>query len=155
MIDAYKWLSLYRSLLRAVPRATSAHPKRTRAAIGKVRQGFEGNKLTNPTRAELEALYRKGYNTLGFLKLARELGSIERQLVTAILDMQSFRQQADEKPPVIRRKLQPLQRKIYENYYAEYDRAIANIERDLDIVLPHDKITRTLEWIPSLPNLYK
>ncbi|KAJ1963993.1 hypothetical protein GGI12_001713 [Dipsacomyces acuminosporus] len=123
--------------------------------MGKVRQGFEENKDPKHTEDELHSLYKRGYNTLAFLKLAHELGSVERRLVASMLRMHKERKITDEKPPIYKRKFLPHQNRIYDETYNEYDRAIAGIERDLDIILPRDKFARSLEWIPPLKNLHR
>ncbi|KAJ1820164.1 hypothetical protein LPJ56_003499, partial [Coemansia sp. RSA 2599] len=97
----------------------------------------------------------RGYNTLGFLKLARELESVERKLVTTIIDMQEKRRVANAKPLAYKRMLFPLQRAVNDREYEGYETLVSNIERDLGIILPKDQIAPSLDWIPPLKNLHR
>ncbi|KAJ2087837.1 hypothetical protein GGI16_006409 [Coemansia sp. S142-1] len=150
-----EWRALYRRIIRAVPRITLGKRTPTAIAMAKVRQGFQEKREHQLSESERARLYRQGWNTLGFLKLARELGSIEREVVNAILRVHRGRSAAEEKPGIKRRRLQPLQVQVYDSSYSNYDKTIANIARDLDIVLPQDTLTRSLEWIPLLRRLHK
>ncbi|KAJ2804024.1 hypothetical protein H4S07_004326 [Coemansia furcata] len=123
--------------------------------MAKVRQGFQERRKQPLSESEIAILYRQGWNTLGFLKLARELGSIEREVVNTILRVHRERSAAEEKPGTKRRRLQPLQMQTYDLSYNSYDETIANIARDLDIVLPQDTLTRSLDWIPRLKRLHR
>ncbi|KAI8322303.1 hypothetical protein GQ54DRAFT_333336 [Martensiomyces pterosporus] len=155
-VTSAEWRTLYRDLLRATPRATSGKSSTpVKVLMSKVRQGFDENSDPNHTDTELQSLYRRGHNTLVFLKLAHELGSVERKLVASILRMHKERRIVEEKPPLHKRKFLPHQKRIYDETYEEYDRTIENIERDLDIILPKDKFVRSLEWIPALKNLHR
>ncbi|KAI7833409.1 hypothetical protein BX661DRAFT_196611 [Kickxella alabastrina] len=154
-INGAKWRTLYRELARAAPGVVSAKRQPTVAILGKIRQGFNENKSATHAADDLKSLYERGYNTLGFLKLARELDSVERRLATAVLDLHKQRRITEEKPPAYKRRLQPLQKRVYDETYAEYDRVVANIERDLNIILPRDKVSQSLEWIPLLKSLHR
>ncbi|KAJ2392589.1 hypothetical protein GGI05_002635 [Coemansia sp. RSA 2603] len=148
------WRTLYRNLVRAAPGAVSGKRKATQATLAKIRQGFEENKNAAHTDRDRALLYERGHNTLIFLKLARELESVERHLVSAILAVQAHRRETEEKPPISRRRLQPLQRLVYSETFDEYDKAIASIESDLGVLLPRDRISPSLSWIPPLKNLH-
>ncbi|KAJ2861819.1 hypothetical protein GGH94_004653 [Coemansia aciculifera] len=150
-----EWRALYRRIVRAVPRITLGKRTPTAIAMAKVRQGFQMKRDHQLSESERARLYRQGWNTLGFLKLARELGSVERGVVSAILRVHRERSAAEEKPGTKRRRLQPQQVQAYDSSYNNYDEAIANIALDLDIVLPQDTLTRSLEWIPLLKRLHK
>ncbi|KAJ2902904.1 hypothetical protein GGI21_004498 [Coemansia aciculifera] len=150
-----EWRALYRQIMRAVPGVTSGKSTPTKVAMAKIRQGFQANRGRQLTESERDKLYRQGWNTLGFLKLARELGSVERSIVDAVLCIYNERAAAEEKPGTKKRRLQPLQAQTYGSTYDNYDKTIANIARDLDIILPHDTFTRSLQWIPRLKNLHK
>ncbi|KAI9505632.1 hypothetical protein GGI25_004627 [Coemansia spiralis] len=153
--EGIRWcMLLYRDLLRAAPRAISGNRQHAKILMQKIRQGFDENKNVQ-SEVEKEELCRRGNKTLGLLKLARELGSIERMLVDAIVNIYKKRQSAAVKPPVYRRRMQPLSSQTYEKTYVEYDKVISKIEQDLDVILPQDKCARSLNWIPSLKNLYK
>ncbi|KAJ2139215.1 hypothetical protein IW139_001110 [Coemansia sp. RSA 353] len=155
MIAPSEWRTLYRCLLRAAPRVVSGNKKQARIIAATIRQGFDESPKYGSTEHGPAALYRKGYNTLGFLKLARELGSVERQLVTSILQIQVERQASDIKPVTYRRKLKPQQERLQSEAYDKLDWAIFNIAHDLDIILPPYQTQRTLEWIPQLKHLYR
>ncbi|KAJ2828585.1 hypothetical protein IWW50_001303 [Coemansia erecta] len=155
MVTCSEWRTLYRCLLRAAPRVVSGSNKQARAVADIIRHGFDQNMNTKHPDHELAALYKRGYNTLGFLKLARELGSVERRIVTSILQVQAERRLAEAKTPTSRRKLQPLQHKAYAESYEKFDAALANMARDLDIIMPQYQSKRSLEWIPRLNRLYK
>ncbi|KAJ2711086.1 hypothetical protein H4R19_003421 [Coemansia spiralis] len=119
-----------------------------------IRRGFDENKCATHTEAELGALYRRGCNTLQFLRLAGELESVERCVVANILAMQAHRQSADVKPPTFKRRLRGIQATAYAEAYAGFDRALAGAAEDLDIILPAYSSQRSLEWIPRLRNLH-
>ncbi|KAJ1940794.1 hypothetical protein FBU59_003700 [Linderina macrospora] len=154
-ITAAQWRQLYRELLHAAPRTVSNNGPSSRILASKIRQGFTENTSTDNTHSDLSLLYTRGYNTLAFLKLARELGSVERKLVTSIVQVYKDRQAADVKPPIYRKKLQKHQKQVYDETFEEYDRVLESIERDLEIILPRDRFVRSLEWIPKLNNLHK
>ncbi|KAJ2743689.1 hypothetical protein GGI20_003547 [Coemansia sp. BCRC 34301] len=150
-----EWRALYRQIMRTVPRITLGKSAPTRIAIAKIRQGFQESQGQQLTESELARLFRQGWNTLGFLKLSRELGSVERGIIEVILTVHKERGAAEEKPGTKRRRLQPLQMQAYNSAYQDYDKAVANIARDLDIILPPDTFTRSLQWIPRLHRLHK
>ncbi|KAJ2334684.1 hypothetical protein GGI00_001738 [Coemansia sp. RSA 2681] len=150
-----EWRVLYRRIMRAVPRITSGKRAPAAIAMAKIRQGFQERQGQQLTENEREKLYRRGWNTLEFLKLARELGSVERGIVDAVLCVHRERAAAEEKPGTKRRRLQSLQAQAYSSAYEEYDKIIASIARDLDIILPHDTFARSLQWIPRLNRLHK
>ncbi|KAJ1647593.1 hypothetical protein J3B02_002881 [Coemansia erecta] len=154
-ITRSKWRTLYRELVRAAPGAVSGKLKPTRVILAKIRQGFEQNKCMELSNDGLLSLYERGYNTLGFLKLARELESVERKLVTTIITMQEKRRIAKLKPLAHKRMLMPLQKAVHDREYADYESLISNIERDLCIILPRDQVAPSLDWIPRLKNLHK
>ncbi|KAJ1955306.1 hypothetical protein DL89DRAFT_291848 [Linderina pennispora] len=154
-ITTAQWRQLYRELLRAAPRTVSNHRPTSRILATKIRQGFTENTSTDNTHSDLALLYTRGYNTLAFLKLARELGSVERKLVTSIVQVYKDRKAADEKPPIHKKKWQKHQKQVYDETFGEYDRVLESIERDLEIILPRDRFVRSLEWIPKLDNLHK
>ncbi|KAJ2003048.1 hypothetical protein GGI04_003107 [Coemansia thaxteri] len=153
MSDSAKWRALYRGIVRAVPMATLGKHALARVALAKVRQGFQESRELQITLSEQSRLYRQGWNTVGFLKLARELGSVERRIVDSILQTYQERCAAEEKPRTKKRHLQPPQAHAYDETFAEYDRIVAKVARDLDIVLPRDVPTRSLDWIPQLKGL--
>ncbi|KAJ2748995.1 hypothetical protein IWQ56_007324, partial [Coemansia nantahalensis] len=109
-----------------------------------IRQGFDEHRCATYTDSEHATLYRRGCNTLGFLKLARELGSVERRVVSNILSMQAYRQSADSKPPTHKRRLQGIQAAAYADAYAGFDRALAGAAEDLDVILPAYAFKRSL-----------
>ncbi|KAJ2556894.1 hypothetical protein EV175_001698 [Coemansia sp. RSA 1933] len=148
------WRQLYRDLLRAAPRAVSGNRPLTKILVSKIRQGFDEYRCTQQ-QVSHELLYRKGCNTLGILKLARELGSIERMLVSTVLEMYRKRLNSEIQPPPSRRRMKPLQKKAYDEAFIEYDRVISRIEQELEIILPRDRCNRSLEWIPPIRNLHK
>ncbi|KAJ2779011.1 hypothetical protein H4R18_004246 [Coemansia javaensis] len=154
VVDGARWRALHRSLLRAAPGAASGRRRDTSAIIRKIRQGFDEGRRAALSDAELAAVYRRGCNTLGFLKLARELGSVERAVVASILQMEARREATDEKPPAFKRRLQGLQAQEYAEAHVGVDRAVASIEQELDIILPRYTSRRSLEWIPRLRSLY-
>ncbi|KAJ2704359.1 hypothetical protein FB645_003364 [Coemansia sp. IMI 203386] len=153
-ISRSEWRTLYRELIRAAPGAVSGRLQPTKIILAKIRQGFEQNSCAQPSADSIMSLYKRGYNTLGFLKLARELESVERKLVTTIIDMQEKQKIAKIKPLTHKRKLLPLQKTVYDREYAEYESLISSIERDLCIILPKDQTAPSLDWIPRLDNLY-
>ncbi|KAJ2367121.1 hypothetical protein H4S01_002335 [Coemansia sp. RSA 2610] len=110
---------------------------------------------SNRSVEDLAALYRQGHNTLGFLKLARELGSMERRVVSSIMYLEAERDASDKKPPLFKRKFSPLQQRVHLETQGSFDQAVANLARDLDIILPPYQTKRSLEWIPRLNHLYK
>ncbi|KAJ2493225.1 hypothetical protein IWW37_000688 [Coemansia sp. RSA 2050] len=141
--------------MRAVPRITLGKRTPTAIAMAKVRQGFQEKREQQLSESEQARLYRQGWNTLGFLKLARELGSVERRVVDAVLHIHKERKAAEVKPGIKKRRLQTLQMQAYDASFRNYDAAIAGIARDLDIILPQDTLTRSLKWIPQLKRLHK
>ncbi|KAJ2455436.1 Cytoplasmic GTPase/eEF2-like protein (ribosomal biogenesis) [Coemansia sp. RSA 2336] len=146
---------LYRHLLRAAPRVVSGHRKQSLAIAKKIRQGFMENQKADHSPADLERLYRQGHNTLAFLKLARELGSLERRIIESILEVDLRRRTFDEKPPLPKRKLQPIAHRVFSESFDTFDLAVANLARDADIILPPYRVERSLDWIPPLKHLYK
>ncbi|KAJ1867013.1 Cytoplasmic GTPase/eEF2-like protein (ribosomal biogenesis) [Coemansia sp. RSA 989] len=137
------------------PRVVSGNRKQSLAIAKKIRRGFVDNQKTDHSPADLERLYRQGHNTLAFLKLARELGSLERRIIESILEMDLRRKTFDEKPPSPKRKLQPIARRVFNESFDTFDLAVANLARDADIILPIYRVERSLDWIPPLKHLYK
>ncbi|KAJ1822111.1 hypothetical protein LPJ60_002196 [Coemansia sp. RSA 2675] len=123
--------------------------------MAKVRQGFQEKSERQLSGSEQAQLYRQGRNTLGFLKLACEPGSVERGVVDVVLRIHKERNAAEVKPGIRRRRLQALQMQAYDSAYRNYDTVISGIARELDIILPQDTHTRSLEWIPQLKRLHK
>ncbi|KAJ2161489.1 hypothetical protein GGF46_001428 [Coemansia sp. RSA 552] len=142
IVTRAQWRTLYWELLRAAPRTVSGNRKQTQILVGIIRQGSGEMRRVIHAGEAAAAQYQRGCNTLGFLKLARELGSVERQVVASLLKTHAERALAERRTSRAPESVESLT-------YDGFDRAVAGLARDLDIVIPKYKPSVSLEWIPE------